>query len=777
MVKKIMGKQVGLMTWYQYENYGSVLQATALYYTVQKLGFQPKMIQYVPRGNREVVPSNIISYYIMKVINKLRNYPNIIYTSTEKSKLFSEFSKKIFTETTCVKTFPELAGLNDVFDVFICGSDQIWSPLCFDENYFFPFVEVERKLISYAPSLGISKIENLYIEKKMKKLATRFAYLSCREEQGVQILRSLTGKKVEHVLDPTLLLNKEEWEILTGQDKNKKSIKEAYILCYFLGNPHTYDSFVQQLSEKLQLPFYVIPQYTWQKKEKHAVSFEIGPSEFLELLKNASFVCTDSFHGTIFSLNFNIPFYALRRFKANEPKNQNSRLESVLKKTSMYNRLVDYKNDIDEKEILNIDFTEANEVLENEKKHSLNYLRNALNHAVLDNSANTRNIDFFEITKLCCGCGACAAICPTKAVQISTDSNGFEHYSINHSLCIQCKACKSVCPFCDINAPALHFSKGMYSYQSNDICATMQSSSGGIGFDLAKIALQQGYEVCGCIYDTKQQRAKHIIINQDKKLTLLQGSKYIQSISSTAIKDLLSKCNEKDDYEALFFGTPCEAAGVDKLFRKKGLRDKIIIVDLICHGVPTNLLWKKYLKDICQTYGLGNSPQVMFRGNHGKWVPLNMTIRHVSGAKVYEKNERQDDFYAFFRRSLCYMESCYECPYRERSAADIRIGDYWGPKFSSQVHGVSMVIANTLIGKQCIEEWDLPAKITRQDLKEYWTIQYPYNHSKPFVYDELMDDLKNSEDSIGQLRKKYCFFYDVSEKIAEIKKIVKAVIK
>lgn len=768
-------KKVALMTWYQYENYGSVLQAASLYSIIKKTGFCPTMIQYVPRGNREVIPDDIIPYYTDKFIRKIIGHSYTTYTSVSRTALFNKFSKKIFEETDCVKTFPELADFNDTFDAFICGSDQIWSPLCFDENYFFPFVDDSSKLIAYAPSLGVNSIENKYIKERIRNLTTRFAHLSCREEQGVHILKELTGKNVEHVLDPTLLLNSSDWEILMDKTLNTNIIQGKYIICYFLGDSHKYDKFVSQLSKKLKIPFWVIPQYTYQKNDAHSVPFEVGPAEFISLLKNASFVCTDSFHGTIFAMNFNVPFYTLRRFKETDPRNQNSRVESILKKTLLDSRLVDYTDSIDEKEILPLDFSKMNKILDVERVKSLKYLQNALIDSASKMVLGINKNATFKITEMCCGCGACAAICPTKAIRIVDDEKGFQHYRIAHDKCIRCASCKSVCPFNDIKASSLHYAQAMYSYQSTDMNSTIKSSSGGIGFDLSKVAMQKGFKACGCAYDTKIQRAKHIIINQEKELSLLQGSKYIQSISALAIQRLVDTV-KKNKRMAIFFGTPCEAAGVDKLFRKKGIRENIIIVDLICHGVPTNLLWQKYLKDICSKYDLGREPFVSFRGSHGKWVPLNMTISHVSGQNKYENSEMKDDFYAFFRRGLCYMDTCYECPYRERSAADIRIGDYWGTRFSDQIHGVSMVIANTLQGKKCITEWKLPAKIVRQDLNEYWSIQYPYNHSKPLVYNNLMTDLKKNEESISVLRKRYCSFYDISERIGKFKNLIKGII-
>lgn len=170
----------------------------------------------------------------------------------------------------------------------------------------------------------------------------------------------------------------------------------------------------------------------------------------------------------------------------------------------------------------------------------------------------------------------------------------------------------------DIVAPNVKTAWRMYSVKSRSENVLKKSSSGGVGYELARNLAEQGYAVCGCTYDTETNSAIHVWITPDKKqdISQLQGSKYIQSKSAEAMLHLVEKARRG---KVVFFGTPCQTAAADKLLRKKGLRDQAIIVDLICHGVPSAYLWAKYLKDIDEKHHTGAHPIVLFRSKEREW--------------------------------------------------------------------------------------------------------------------------------------------------------------
>lgn len=757
-----MNKKVAIMTWYTYHNYGTALQASAICNKVRELGYSADIIKYLPRAGRSEKTVDVLK---KEIISKTKSLLNKQYSSDERTLLFSNYLNERIKETKECNSYVELSDLNNEYDAFLCGSDQIWSPLNFDEKYFLPFIADSSKKIAYAPSLGVSKIDNPVIRKRMSELINEFDHLSVRELNGAELIKGITAKNAQVVLDPTLLMTSKEWDDFANVDNCSTNGLGNYILCYFLGDSGKYMSYVKTMSRKLNIPFYVVPVTVRQKKDGNAVPFEVGPSEFVSLIRYAKYVVTDSFHGIAFSINYNIPFTVFKRFNDNDPQNQNSRIFSILQLLGLENRLADYKNTKNIRDVIECDFTEANQKLKDKRDYSIEYLKDALERTV--KAPTIQKALPYKITVMCCGCGVCVTVCSKGAISVCKNDEGFEHYSIDGTKCVQCGQCKTVCPMTNIIAPQMKESKALYSVKSRSEQVLKMSSSGGVGHEIASELLANGYAVCGCTYDTSDNSAKHIWImpGEDDKLSLLQGSKYIQSISAEAMKQIVEIAKKT---KIVFFGTPCQAAAVDKILRKKDLRAQAIIVDLICHGVPSYFLWDKYLSDFDKKYGTGDHPAVLFRSQGRKW--RQRLLRIDGNGKVYTKEERKDDFYAFFRRGLCDMKSCFDCPYRERSSADLRIGDYWGDKFAHDKQGVSMVIANTAKGDDLVNllENRKACDVSCQNLSEYWSVQSPYNQSRPLIQERLIAELKDNNIDLHILRKKYCTYYDFRERISVV---------
>ncbi len=754
-----------------YENYGSALQSGALYHVVGNMGYEPSFIQYQPKGS--LVDTNGLHLF-KRLLNKVNSRVNRLYESVERSRLYEEY---LTANTSCSQrcvSYPELYDLNKEYDAFICGSDQIWSPLCYDSKYFLDFVENPDKMIAYAPSLGSTEIVNPIIRERMAAHISRFKHLSVRERQGAELIKTLTGQDAEVVLDPTLLMDSAQWDAYISEETTKKLTDKDYIICYFLGNADKYMNYVRLLSKTMRVPYYVIPVTQKQKNSEECVPFEVGPREFVSLIRNAKYVVTDSFHGMAFSINYNISFSVFKRFKDNDRKNQNSRIFNLLQAVGLENRLVDYRNKRNIQTDIVCDFGQANIVLNQQRKGSLAYLKSALESAV--NAQLSLASHAFKITDKCCGCGACAATCAKSAISIAKSAEGFEQYFIDETKCVRCGQCQTVCPMANIIAPEMQNSHALYSAKSCSEKTLQISSSGGVGHDMASLLLDEGYAVCGCMYDTATNSAKHIWImpGEQEKLPLLQGSKYIQSVTSDVLVQLVNMAKK---YKIAFFGTPCQAAGVDKLLRKKGLRDNAVIIDLICHGVPSHHLWNKYLSELNKKYGTGQNPAVLFRSKVKEWRHRLLWIE--GNGKIYKNEESKDDFYAFFRRGLCYMESCSDCPYRERSAADLRIGDYWGPKFAKDKQGVSMVISNTDQGTFLVNVLTQKqlCRVDKQNLAEYWSVQYPYNPQRPLIREKLIAELKDENSELHMLRKTYCAYYDRMEMFSKLLLFLKKILK
>ena len=226
--------KVGIMTWFQYHNYGTALQITALSEILKKIGCTPTVIKYYTKPTIfEAASEPFVEYIIQKCVRRIigkLHYSTIM----EREKKFDEFLSNHLLFTDKCDTPSELEALNDKFDYFICGSDQIWAPSCFDPHYFLDFVSDNRKKIAYAPSVGLPKIEDRNTKTEMSRLCSSFAHLSTREESGSKIIHDITGREVKTVLDPTLLLSKDEWR--NFESRNIKILNSSYLLVYMLGN-------------------------------------------------------------------------------------------------------------------------------------------------------------------------------------------------------------------------------------------------------------------------------------------------------------------------------------------------------------------------------------------------------------------------------------------------------------------------------------------------------------------------------------------------------------
>lgn len=748
-------KKVGIMTWYKYDNYGTVLQAYALSYTLKQLNCNPLFVNYHPRKAVEGIVNKKLILKKIKVV--ISDFIYQKYYSADRIKLYDEFRKIHIKETKPCNNYPELHALNDIFDGFVCGSDQIWSPSVFDEKYFLSFVDDDAKKIAYAPSLGLTKITDESIKKQIKKLVSLFGHVSVREQQGAELLKSLIGKDIQVVLDPTLLLNTQNWNALLEKSDFEDKELGDYLLCYFLNPDYKYQIEVRRLAKKFNLKIISIPMYKQCVLGK--VPFEVGPLEFISLIKNAKYVCTDSFHGMAFSINYNVPFSAFLRFGDKNPNNQNSRVLSLLNLLSLEDRI--YSSVHVSNAIGLEDFREVNKKLELFRKLSVQFLEEAIEE--IGNSKDCHNGQWKnKITDICCGCGMCAAACPQKAITMKESEAGFQDAEINKDLCIACGICEKVCPFHNVNAKNLNEISKLYAFKNLDFGVLRKSSSGGAAYSFYKYALAQNMDVYGVVYHAQSKRAICVRGKDMEDIESFQGSKYIQADMLAAFEEIVKNSKNK---KVLYIGTPCQNAALNNwlVFNKK--REDFLLVDLICHGVPTINLWKKYIKYLDERYHTGKEPKVIFRDKEKGWRKRFINI--TEGEKNYIENEKKDIFYSFFRYGICNRKACFECPYRDKASSDIRIADYWGTRFLKDKEGVSMVIPVTHQGESFFNGVMKKLNVvgTEYSMEDFWNVQYPYNMPMPLFYEQLLKELADDETQLENLRSEYCRGLEVQEKI------------
>lgn len=727
------------MTWFEYNNYGTALQVVALNKVLTDSDSVVSVIDYKTNPSTSWIllgTKNIKS--VTLAYRKILKHNSNPFTSKLSENLFVAFKKKQLSFTRQCDSTAKLEELNNDFDCFVCGSDQIWAPSCFDKHYFLDFVTDPHKMIAYAPSLSLPNIGNKYIEKKIKNLTARFEHLSTREKNGADIISKLTGKNVEVVLDPTLLLNKNEWdEIVPVDDDNFKS--SDYILVYLLGNNKKHWHTIKKISSSLNLKLKVIPVFEDDLMRDGCIKEPIGPEEFIKLIRNAEFVCTDSFHGLIFSVIYQKDFCAFKRFGKFDPVNQNSRVLELLEKLGLKSRI--YKTGFNEFS-KRIDYNSVNGLLNSLIDSSLKYLTASLNSVreYINTQTDKNDNSVNRFSEFCTGCGICTAVCEKEAIKIIRNDDGFFVADVNENSCIHCGKCKKICPLLNCETTAKIAEGKLYSYKDNRNEILMTSASGGFAYKASEYALENGYTVTGCTFDTEKQEALHISIKNKTELKLLQSSKYLQSFLPNVFPDIFDK--EKKFFS---FGLPCQIAAL-RNYRKD---NNTVYVDLICYGVPSYNLYIKYKDWLSNKYNMNTKAlDINFRYKPKGWRERYMWVSDNN--KTIITSQKKDPYYLFFENRLGYSKVCYECPWRDKSAADIRIGDYWGPRFANDKTGVSLVCSLTKTGDIIISDLlsESRASFTKAEISDYLDWQGISNIPEPAESEETTNQLKNMSISL-----------------------------
>lgn len=345
------------VTWITYENYGTYLQAYALQQTLLKLGVDNHIID-----DKRIIDTCMWKSKMIKAVN-------IFLGRHNSSSYYKAFKRKYLRVDN---NFSTLDDLNERYDAFICGSDQIWSPyLPFQPYYYLDFVKCRK--IAYAPSTGTGYMTTEY-KQAIKPLIERFSAVGVREESGKQMLSTFINKEISTVLDPTLLLTGSEWNrSIEGQSEKN----EDYILCYFLTPNIWYMNYVKMYAQKHQLPikiFATSKQYASYADE----CIYAGPKEFLSYIKGARKVFTDSFHASIFSIQFHKDFITFKRFEDGKGKDQNARIADLFHKIGLSSYFIGRESLKDVTRLLPPEYDKVDTCLNALREKSLEFLQNAL---------------------------------------------------------------------------------------------------------------------------------------------------------------------------------------------------------------------------------------------------------------------------------------------------------------------------------------------------------------------------------------------------------------
>ncbi|APC49615.1 hypothetical protein BME96_16075 [Virgibacillus halodenitrificans] len=362
-------KKIGIITLNGYFNYGNRLQNFALQEILKSMNYEVETVRVEEESLKKLGKENIlrsvkriIKMLFFQRIREDKKYKNI------RTERFMEFSRKYINESDyfiCEGKVPEKRMLD--FDYFVTGSDQVWNPLYNSQSsiYFLNFVP-DYKRISYAASFGISDLPIECIP-NYKKWLSELAHISVREEAGADIIKELTGRKAEVVLDPTLLLSKEQWLSISKESLDKPNQK--YLLTYFLGEVSQENEIkIENIAAEKNLKIVQLANI----KDKGA--YIADPSEFIDYIYSAELFLTDSFHGSVFSILLEKPFVIFDR--EGSKKSMMSRINTLLSTFDLVNRKWENIDNTDD--IYNVDYKHVKPILDLERKKSLLFIESSL---------------------------------------------------------------------------------------------------------------------------------------------------------------------------------------------------------------------------------------------------------------------------------------------------------------------------------------------------------------------------------------------------------------
>lgn len=374
----------------------------------------------------------------------------------------------------------------------------------------------------------------------------------------------------------------------------------------------------------------------------------------------------------------------------------------------------------------------------------------------------------------CCGCYACYNICPKQCITMKTDNEGFWYPNIDKNECINCNLCEKVCPI--LNSVKRSDSKKIaYASMNKDEQVRIKSSSGGIFSILAEYIIKNNGVVYGAGFDEDFNiNHKRILVSTD--LDLLRGSKYVQSSIGNIYRQV--KNDLDSNKSVLFTGTPCQVEGLRSYLKKEYIN--LITMDFICHGVPSPLVWKKYLEEMKKSKQ-ENIKNIYFRNKDIGWKIFSLKI--IFDEKIYSNTLNNDLFMKGFLQDVYLRPSCYNCKFKKiNRISDITVADFWGienilPKMDDD-KGISLIVVHREKGKQLFDKLSEKMILNKVNLDE--AIRYNPSMIKSVKYNEKRDEFfldLNSGENLTNLIRKYTKISFGKRVKNKIKSIIKRLIR
>lgn len=431
--------KAGILTFHNTLNYGACLQAFATQEVLKRMGVDVKIIDYRSKAlevhyslhhYKSLLKykgiSTMLPFIAADVLNLKLNY--------FESKTFNDWYENNYILTSKCKSLLDLKKCTKDYDVCIVGSDQVWNSEItegYDDAYFLDFCNFRTKRISYAASIGKDVLTSEDVEFLSTKLS-KFDNISLREATHIKTLSETLNRNVENVVDPTLILTSSEWN--KALNIGSPLVKEKYIFFHSINSPTELTNAAIKLQKATSLRIVRIGKHS--KFDNEMLFKAANPTDFVNLISNAEYIVTDSFHGLAFSIIYRKQFISILG------NGRNSRILNLLTQIGLKNNA--YK-----------DF--AFETLED---IAVNYSENVENRiselrsfgkSFLENEFNSEAYEYddklFRDKETCCGCGLCKAICSQNAIEMKMDDEGFLYPHIIKERCIDCGKCEKNCAF------------------------------------------------------------------------------------------------------------------------------------------------------------------------------------------------------------------------------------------------------------------------------------------------------------------------------------------
>jgi len=725
-----LSNRIGLITYFS-ANYGSELQCYATKAFLKSQGYECDVIFEQEFGWSKILKklyniSKIVFYSILypgfwKNRKQITVSDKFNSTSLMKDSCFalSWFSESVLQPKGVEYRLLKQKRFCDQYQAFIAGSDQIWSGgYIVPKIMFLEFSEDDKK-IALCPSFGTETIKNFNI-KHFRKAISKFSHLSVREESGYKIIYNLTGKEATRISDPVMLLSATEWEAFS--DKGVK-LEKNYIFAHFLGKPtSTAINFMNYLSDTFGIPVLCFANaYHEYEQLKDCISLGGSPYDYVSLIKDAAFICTDSFHTSHFSIIFNKRFTTFER-NYGHANCQSTRISNLFSIYKCEERFI--INDICDFDKINLSYPNFDSIRKNETENIKQYLLKSLNK-----KNNETNSMILKSVDECTGCMACVAICPKSAISISYSDFGYRLPKIDPIKCIKCQLCHHVC-YGEINSISDINPIAYISYSKN-LELKMKSASGGVFSTIASAFIKKGGIVAAAklYFENGLPKVNHILVNTIDELDSVLGSKYVESNCSQIFLPIIE--NVKAGNKVLFCGTSCQVKALLSFMKCQRVSfDNLFTIDLICHGVSGINFFSDYISEVNKKRK-GKLTELSFREkNNGKI--------HFTFKGKFSTSKKDDSlfipiiessYYDLYMNQENYRENCYHCEFASTDKpADITIGDYFearkdypelfvqgAPLFNSDY--INSIIVRSNKGAQLISDFGNDLFLHQVDLK------------------------------------------------------------